>query len=509
MKSLLRLFAVFLFILYSATYSNGQANFAVRGFHIDLRIQVMKMPALKALVKQLSDNGINTLVMEWEGSYPFLEAPVIPNRYAYTRAEIAGFIAYCKSLHVDVIPLQQSFGHVEYILRNYQYAALREDSRDLSQVCPSQVELNRTLFTKLFKDLAATHASPFIHIGCDETHLLGHCALCRQRADSMGVSKLYFDHVKMLCDIVVSLGKRPVLWADIALKYPQYLQQLPKQTVLIDWNYGWALDHFGDHAALVKSGYEVWGAPALRSEPDNYCLTRWQYHFNNISTFIPSCRQLGYQGIIMTSWSTSGEYDVRFDASGELKDLYAVRHVYPLSGFNLLINAYLQATQQQQALNIDDFFTRYCQEQYGLDKQAAKQLHEALYKAAYAVTNGKVLSPMPMTVQQLLDSARQSAGILHALKPTRHLEEFEHYRLMADIRVYYLRYINIEAALNAGAATTTYAVQLKALMATEPALNKTFERLNGAVLYPSEIEEENTIRCYRTHQLYERLCRKK
>jgi hypothetical protein len=28
---------------------------------------------------------------------------------------------------------------------------------------------------------------------------------------SMGVSKLYFDHVKMLCNIVVSLGKRPVL----------------------------------------------------------------------------------------------------------------------------------------------------------------------------------------------------------------------------------------------------------------------------------------------------------
>jgi hypothetical protein len=38
------------------------------------------------------------------------------------------------------------------------------------------------LFTRLFKDLAATHASPYIHIGCDETHLLGHCPVCKKLA---------------------------------------------------------------------------------------------------------------------------------------------------------------------------------------------------------------------------------------------------------------------------------------------------------------------------------------
>jgi hexosaminidase len=488
------------------TFSFAQ-EFAVKGFHIDLRIQVMKMPALKAFAKHLSENGINTIVMEWEGSYPFADAPLIPNRYAYTRTEIADFIAYCNGLHIDVIPLQQSFGHVEYILRNYQYAALREDPKDFSQVCPSQVALNKELFTKLFKDLASTHSSPFIHIGCDETHLLGHCPICSKRADSVGVSKIYFDHVKMLCDIVVSLGKRPVLWADIALKYPQYLKLLPKQTVLIDWNYGWPLDNFGNHATLVNSGFEVWGAPAIRSDPDNYGLTKWEHHFSNINSFIPICRQLGYKGIIMTSWSTSGEYDARFDAGGELKDLYAVRHVYPISGFGLLIDAFLQAIKQQQALKVDSFIQHYCQEQYGLTAKAAVQMQEALFKAPYAVINGEVKGPGKLTVKQLLDSAQQSATILHALHPLKGITAFQHYLLMADIRVYYLRYINIEAAVNNGGDIHIAASQLKALMALEPALNKTFEQLNSAVLYPSEIENENTVRCYRTHQLYERLSR--
>ena len=83
--------------------------FPIRGFHLDLRIQVMKMQALKNFTLGLSKQGINTLVMEWEATYPFQEDPLIPNRFAYSRQEIKDFIKYCQSLHIDVIPLQQSF----------------------------------------------------------------------------------------------------------------------------------------------------------------------------------------------------------------------------------------------------------------------------------------------------------------------------------------------------------------------------------------------------------------
>ena len=180
---------------------------------------------------------------------------------------------------MDVIPLQQSFGHVEYILRNYKYAQLREDDKDFSQVCPSESEKNKALFTRLYTDMAAMHPSPYFHIGGDETHLLGHCEKCKKRAAEIGISRLYFEHIKMLCDIVVSLGKRPVLWADIALNYPEYIHLLPKETIFVDWNYGWAMDRFGAHEQLVKSGYEIWGAPSIRSSPDNYFLNQMVISF--------------------------------------------------------------------------------------------------------------------------------------------------------------------------------------------------------------------------------------
>src|SRR5437016_3381596 len=66
--------------------------FIVKGFHLDLRVQVMTMDALKAFALKLNGLGINTLIMEWEATYPFEKHPLIPNRYAYPKDEVVSFI---------------------------------------------------------------------------------------------------------------------------------------------------------------------------------------------------------------------------------------------------------------------------------------------------------------------------------------------------------------------------------------------------------------------------------
>ena len=69
----------------------------------------MPMPALKAFAKKLSGYGINTLIMEWEGTYPFEKHPLIPNRYAYTKAEIVDFIKYCNRFRHRCDPFTAKF----------------------------------------------------------------------------------------------------------------------------------------------------------------------------------------------------------------------------------------------------------------------------------------------------------------------------------------------------------------------------------------------------------------
>jgi len=515
-SNMLRLFLLPLFLfsfLFLQTASAQSKDFVVKGFHLDLRIQVMKMDALKKFAQTLSEDGINTLVMEWEGTFPFEKHPLISNRYAYTKNEIKSFIRYCDTLGIDVIPLQQSFGHVEYILRHERYKNLREDQKDYSQVCPSEEEGDKKLFTDLFTEMAALHPSKYFHIGGDETYLLGHCAKCRKKAAEEGISKLYIDHIKMLCDIVIGLGKIPVLWADIALKYPDAIKLLPPQTVFVDWNYGWDMNNFGDHEKLVQSGYEMWGAPALRSHPDNYFLTEWAKHFKNIHDFVPTCRKLGYTGMIMTSWSTSGQYSPVFETSDDIIDLYAIRHVYPITGFNMLLKAYTQSLRRDKPLDIPVFISTYSKQQYGFDEEQAAAFWKALTTTPYEIKQGEVIAPIPITVQQLADSQATAVKTLYRLNPLKNKEEFAHYRLMADIRMLYLNYQKIEKQVNMPSFTKAQlpAViqQLKQLLSDAKKIDQRFIDLNKNTLYMAELKEENNLRDTKINLLYQRLTKEK
>ncbi|MES2308011.1 MAG: family 20 glycosylhydrolase, partial [Verrucomicrobiota bacterium] len=286
-----------------------KSDFKVKGLHLDLRIQVMPLLALKALAKRCAEQGLNTLLIEWEASFPYEKNFIISNSYAYSPQEIKSFIQFCKGLGIQVIPLQQCFGHIEYILRHERYAHLRESHKDICQLCPSKKKESLQVFTEIFKEIVASHPSPYIHIGGDETYLLGHCPTCKARAEKEGESRLYVDYFKEIAKCVLRLGKRPILWADMLLKHPEDAGEMPSETIFMDWNYGWKVDHFGSINALRKKyPFEMWGAPAIRCHPDNHGTTDWNTHFQNIHDYIPYARKARYEGIVMTSWSTSGIY---------------------------------------------------------------------------------------------------------------------------------------------------------------------------------------------------------
>ena len=501
------------FSLHAHSLSDSTGTFAVRGFHLDLRIQVMTMPALRAFATRLHELGMNTLIMEWEGTFPFEKHPAILNRYAYTKDEVTSFIGYCKSLGIDVIPLQQSFGHVEYILRNYRYKDLREDQENYSQVCPMKPDLDKALFRDLFAELASMHPSKYIHIGGDETYLLGHCPICSREAARVGKSRLYIDYIKMLCELVIQMGKRPLVWADIGLKYPEAIKLLPKETIFVDWNYGWDMNRFGDHDKLMQSGYEIWGACSMRSHPDNYFLTQWQKHFQNIHDFIPAARKLGYRGMIMTSWSTSGQYDALHQSESDIFNLYAIRHVYPISGFNILLTAFGEAVSSDQPLHIQEFIIEYAHEQYGLDPAEAARFWRALNKANVEVSQGKVMSKDSLSIGSLLDSAKSTLNDLKDLQPRKNKLEFDQYRLMTAIRVQYLTYESIQSFLNSNSFNVAQypetVSKLEALKNDASEIDQWFQQLNGAYLYPGEIDEENELRNLKINELLYKLDRRR
>ena len=487
--------------------TDSSKEFKVKGFHIDLRIQVMTPQALNKFATELAGFGINTLVMEWEATYPYEKHATISNKLAYTREEIQSFVNYCNSIGIDVIPLQQCFGHVEYILRNNRYAALREDPKAPSQVCPLKTESDSLLFSDLFADMASLHTSKYIHIGGDETYLLGHCAECSKKVAKEGKSKLFVDYMKMLCDIVVKLGKTPVMWADILLKHPEAASELPKQTIFIDWNYGWKTNYFGDISSLQKQGFTFWGSPAIRSHPDNWYVTCWEKHLDNQRDFIPYARKAGYEGIVMTSWSTSGLYGFIWDVGNEVVDMEQIRNTYPMSGFRILIAAYAQALKQQAPIDPEKFVVSYAKERFGLSGSDGEKLWKALTVPPVLLVYG--MPAVGKSIAEMRESKNVALKILNELKPVRNKKEFEHFRLMADLREYYLAYKELESEYNSQNFTRNKSNQLipelERLRLESKKLDNRFSDLNKGFLYDSEINDQNRIRNEQVNVLYKRI----
>ena len=131
--SLLLLFAV---NAVCVSAQNKSDDFQQKVMYVDFRTQVHTIDALKELARKTAAGGFTSLLLEYEATFPFEKHATLCNRFAYTKEEIADYVAYCAELGLEVIPLQNCMGHAQYILRHDRYAALREDSQDVSQVCP-------------------------------------------------------------------------------------------------------------------------------------------------------------------------------------------------------------------------------------------------------------------------------------------------------------------------------------------------------------------------------------
>ncbi len=479
-------------------------SFPHRGLHLDLRIQAMPIRALRALAEESAEAGLNTLLIEWEATFPFRKHAIISNSYAYTRQEIDGFIRHCSRLGIAVIPLQQCFGHVEYILRHARYASLRESTRDFCQVCACRLTEAGKVFGEIFTEIAAVHPSPFLHIGGDETYLLGNCPACRSEADAKGKSLLYINYVKTMVRLVTALGKRPLLWADMLLKYPEAVAELPRDTVFVDWNYGWKPDHFGDQSKLRQTGCEIWGAAALRCHPDNHSSIDWQTHFENLRDFIPFVRKSDYRGMILTSWSTSGIYGHHWDQPGEVIDLLPMRRVYPLSGFRILRAAFAEALRQAAPLDPEAFTVRYAADRFGFSLPEGRRLWKALTVAANPKAKGSAL-------RLASTRAARAKRLLHGLQPTRNRQEFDHFRLMADFQDLHLRFRLVEEQSQSKGFTPAKVPSLHRALANllreADRLQPRYARLNRGFIYPAEIAAEHAYRVAKIKDLHDRLAR--
>ncbi|XP_062124668.1 hexosaminidase D [Drosophila sulfurigaster albostrigata] len=183
--------------------------------HLDLKGAPPKLSFLKQLLPVLRALGATGLLIEYEDMFPYSGAlqPLAAHN-AYKESELKDFLETAWVEHgLSIMPLVQTFGHLEYTLKLQEFEHLRELPESPQSICPSRPQsmalleqmLTQVIELHMRPSANATPATPelpikftHLHIGCDEVQRMGECSLCRQRLRS----EIFLTHVISLAHFV-------------------------------------------------------------------------------------------------------------------------------------------------------------------------------------------------------------------------------------------------------------------------------------------------------------------
>ena len=206
-------------------------------FHLDLKVAQFKRSYLNSLFQRLKRVGYTHVCFEIEDKVRLETCPDAAWPEAYSKEEFAAIIADAKAAGLASIPLVQTFGHLEYVLRHAMFAPLREEPLCHDQICPSNPDAP-AFVKRLCAEVNELFDNPrLMHVGADETRRLGVCPACAERVRKHGLSRLYVGHMRSVCEPLIQSGTRPILWADMILGHPEALGQMPHEVIFCDWDY--------------------------------------------------------------------------------------------------------------------------------------------------------------------------------------------------------------------------------------------------------------------------------
>lgn len=211
---------------------------AVRGFHLNFEsYRRMDIDAALRLVEAAARFKLNTLLVEFGPRFPFSSQPQLRDGLTLSPQDIARLNGTAVDEGIEIIPLQQSLAHLEYLLGHERYAHLRERNGRVNMLCPTHEE-SLPLIKSLLSEVMALHpASQYFHIGGDEARKIGECPRCRPLVKKEGVGPVYGRFMGALARWVLEQGKRPIAWDDTFCAHPDALDHLPKETIIQYWDY--------------------------------------------------------------------------------------------------------------------------------------------------------------------------------------------------------------------------------------------------------------------------------
>ncbi len=129
------------------------------------------MPTLEFQKKQIriiAAYKLNIYSPYFEHTMQYTGHPLMaPPGGTLTQDQARELVAYAAKYHVTIIPEQEAFGHLHYLLNWEQYTPLAETPHG-HVLAPAQPDAQK-LTHDMFGELAGIFPGPFLHLGADET----------------------------------------------------------------------------------------------------------------------------------------------------------------------------------------------------------------------------------------------------------------------------------------------------------------------------------------------------
>ncbi len=290
-------------------------NFERRGYMLDIsRDKVPTMQTLFQVIDMLAMLKINELQLYTEHTFAYKNHKVVwENAGALTPEEVKQLDSYCHERFIDLVPNQNSFGHMENWLKHDEYLHLAEcpdecktvwgmsKRKSLDPTNPKSFELMQELYGELLPNFN----SEFFNINCDETMELGK-GRSKEECDKHGVGKVYLDYLTRLNSEVNKHGKLAQFWGDIILNHPELIAELPKNMTAMVWGYSATYPFEKNLKGFKKSGLDFYVCPGTSTWRS---LVGRNYNaFKNLKNAATEGYKNGAKGFLTTDWGDYGHW---------------------------------------------------------------------------------------------------------------------------------------------------------------------------------------------------------
>jgi hexosaminidase len=286
-----------------------EPDFRRRGVYLDCsRGKVPKLNTLKELAAWLSHWKINELQLYVENVFTFKKHPEIGRGYSpFTPEEILSLQEHCKKHHIRLVGSLASFGHFEKILSLSRYRHLGEKpgfrgfagGTTLCPIDPGSIKL----IAELYGEFMPLFDAEDFNVCCDETWELGK-GRSEKKAIRVGTGQIYLDFLLKIHRLCEKHGKRMNAWADIVLNHSELLGKLPRDIVLLNWEYEQDGANITRTREIADSGLPLMVCPGTSGWLTHG--TRLPNSMGNVTNFAAQGRKCHAEGLLNTDWGDNG-----------------------------------------------------------------------------------------------------------------------------------------------------------------------------------------------------------